>query len=92
MEYYIEIIPTQINAPVNYKLYRVYSDGKKENIEIEYKENCITTKTPITLNRSESTIHNYRLEFYYDNSSKTELEDDFKVSIVIDSRQKSISG
>ena len=65
---------------------------KKKNIEIEYKEDCITTKEPTTLNRTESTIHNYRLEFYYDDSSKTELEDDFKVSIVVDSRQKSISG
>lgn len=90
MDYFIEIIPTQINAPIFYNLYMVCSDGKEEYIETEYVDNKILTKSPITINCNEKITQKYKIDFIYDKDSNIELDEDFNITILVDSSQKGI--
>lgn len=87
MEYYITLELSQENAPLMYKLYRVYSEEVEEEVEIIIDKNTIRTIKPVEMNGNENIKHNYKLEISYDNNSINSLDENLGVSISVKSQQ-----
>lgn len=89
MNYKIIIKTTQSNAPLKYKLYRVYSD-KQEEIKINNSKGIISQVNAISMNAETKQTHNYKLEIMYDNASTIELDKNIGISITLQSVQAKI--
>lgn len=87
MKYFITITSTQKNPPLKYKMYKINSDGIKEEIEIVINDNTITTTQPVVIQVNKKIIHNYELEITYDNTSQTILDENIEMTLSIESQQ-----
>ena len=74
MEYKITIEVTQENAPLNYKLFRIYLDGSEEEVNITKDNNSIYMNSYVKMNSGKKETHKYRLETEYNNSSSVSLD------------------
>lgn len=89
MNYKITVKMSQTNAPLKYKLYRVYSD-KQEEVNISNSNGIITQVNSVSMNAGTKETHNYKLEFEYDKSSTVEIDKNIGVSLTIQSEQARI--
>ena len=90
MNYNIVIKVNQANAPLNYRLYRIYNDSSETEVAIDVNNGEIRTTSPVQIQATNSETHNYRLEVDYDNSSSVNLAENIKISINVLSEQISI--
>lgn len=86
MNYKIIIKITQGNAPLKYKLYRVY-DNKQEEVNINNSNGTITQTYAVSMNANTEETHNYKLEIEYDKTSSVEFDKNIGISIVLQSEQ-----
>lgn len=87
MNYSIMFHISQINTPLNYKLYKIEEDNNKKNILLEYESNILKSKEPILMKIDEKYRYNYILEIEYDNKSTKELDKDLKILLEVYSEQ-----
>lgn len=90
MKYYIKISLSQKNAPLKYKMYRIYDDGSEENIELNIRTNYIKSVKPVNFSTKIKQLHNYRLEIEYDNNSNMTIDKNIKINIGVESEQVKI--
>lgn len=85
MKYKIIIKTTQDNAPLTFKLYRV--GDRDEMININISNGIITQTEGVTMIAGTKITHNYRLEIEYDDTSNINLDQNFGMSICMQSEQ-----
>lgn len=87
MSYSINIETSQDNAPLHYKLYRIYSDNSEKALDLTINGSIIGIRNPINIYSNNKEIHNYRLDIEYEKSSKIKLDTNFSVSLTIKGEQ-----
>ena len=86
MNYKFIIKFTQANAPLKFKLFRVYDD-REEEAKISVSNGIVTKTNWISMNAGVKTTHNYRLEIEYDNTSNVQLASNIEATITLQSVQ-----
>lgn len=90
MNYVIKMTVSQANAPLNYKLYRVYADNSEEEIGISVNNGVITSTSTLSMNAGTKETQNYKLEFIYNKASNVNLASNLSITIDVDAVQKRI--
>ena len=86
MQYYITIGASQPEAPLLYKLYRIYDD-KEEEIKLSSNEGISKNIEPIRINNNKKLEHYYKLEILYDFNSKNNLDGNIEIFLSVISEQ-----
>ena len=86
MQYYITIEASQVEAPLLYKLYRIYAD-KEEEIELSSNKGISKSVEPIRINSNKRIEHYYKLEIQYDFNSKNKLDENIEILLSANSEQ-----
>ena len=89
MNYRIIITVTQANAPLKYRVYRIYNNSQEE-VSINNSNGTITQMNSVQMKAGMKETHNYKLEIEFDKSSAVELDENIEISIEIISEQERI--